>query len=81
MLSHSQEAEFHCPLCERRYKRKWDLSRHIKKVHQSKNEEDLYNNRFASILEQNRQQAEMINFLLERNKQLQEKLGETVVSI
>ena len=38
-------------------------------------------NRFASILEQNRQQAEMINFLLERNKQLQEKLGETVVSI
>lgn len=42
MLSHSQEAEFHCPLCERRYKRKWDLSRHIKKVHQSKNEEDLY---------------------------------------
>lgn len=29
-------------MCERRYKRKWDLSRHIKKVHQSKNEEDLY---------------------------------------
>lgn len=40
-----------------------------------------HSNRFASILEQNRQQAEMINFLLERNKQLQEKLGETVVSI
>lgn len=40
MLSHSQQADFHCPFCERKYKRKWDLSRHIKKAHQSRGEEE-----------------------------------------
>lgn len=40
MLSHSQQADFHCPFCERKYKRKWDLSRHMKKAHQSRSEED-----------------------------------------
>ena len=90
MLSHSQQADFHCPFCERKYKRKWDLSRHMKKAHQSRSEEDnrfefdvrvLCSDRFASILEQNLQQAEMINYLLERNKQLQEQLDGNVVRI
>ena len=62
----------------------------MKKAHQSRSEEDnryefdvfdRCSDRFASILEQNLQQAEMINYLLERNKQLQEQLDGNVVRI
>ena len=62
----------------------------MKKAHQSRSgEENRLENavcvrcsdRFARILEQNLQQAEMINYLLERNKQLQEQLDGNVVRI
>lgn len=36
---------------------------------------------FSNLVEQNRKQAQMIGFLLERNKQLQDKLNERVVDV
>ena len=36
---------------------------------------------FTSLVEQNKKQAEMISFLLERNKQLQDKLNDQMIDL
>ncbi len=42
MVSHSNEATHHCPLCSLKYKRTSDLNRHMKKKHGSKLRDFFY---------------------------------------
>ena len=68
------------------------MMRHVRKKHeftsdsiQPKQDQNLYINysteQFTSLVEQNKKQAEMISFLLERNKQLQDKLNDQMIDL
>ena len=90
MLSHSHEKLFCCPFCERQYKRKNDMIRHINKNHKELADINpkcvsMYlvtlSEQLAKLIEENRKQKEMIVFLLERNKQLQESQSSCIMHI
>lgn len=68
------------------------MMRHVRKKHeftsdpiQPKQDQKVYINysteQFTSLVEQNKKQAEMISFLLERNKQLQDKLNDQMIDL
>lgn len=92
MLTHTSTKLFFCPYCDRQYKRHNDMTRHVRKKHSFANDTTptklilrvvfiCSTEQFSNLVEQNRKQAQMIGFLLERNKQLQDKLNERVVNI
>ena len=68
------------------------MVRHVRKKHEFSNDpiqpkydydQSVYcsNDQFSNLVEQNKKQAEMISFLLERNKQLQDKLNDQMIDL